>query len=44
VLVSLFVKQAELLLGQIRFETQSRKLRAARDLLLPRLMSGASSV
>ena len=44
-LVSLFAEQAELLLKQIRvLKQQNQKLRAARDLLLPRLMSGEVAV
>jgi type I restriction enzyme S subunit len=40
-LVSLFAEQAEMLLKQIRvLKQQNQKLRVARDLLLPRLMSG----
>ena len=40
-LVSLFAEQAEMLLKQIRvLKQQTQKLRVARDLLLPRLMSG----
>ncbi|MBI3371108.1 MAG: hypothetical protein HY017_05010 [Betaproteobacteria bacterium] len=40
-LVSAFDEQATQLLKQIRvLKQQNRQLRAARDLLLPRLMSG----
>jgi type I restriction enzyme S subunit len=44
-LVSLFEEQAALLLGQIRvLKQQNEKLRVARDLLLPKLMSGEIAV
>jgi type I restriction enzyme S subunit len=44
-LVSLFADQVEPLLKQIRvLKQQTQKLRAARDLLLPRLMSGEITV
>jgi len=44
-LVSLFVEQVDVLLRQIRvLKQQTQKLRAARDLLLPRLMSGQITV
>jgi len=44
-LVSLFAEQAEMLLKQIRvLKQQNQRLRAGRDLLLPRLMSGEIAV
>jgi type I restriction enzyme, S subunit len=44
-LVSLFVEQADVLLRQFRaLKQQTQKLRAARDLLLPPLMSGQITV
>ena len=44
-LVSLFAEQAELMLKHIRvLKQQNQKLRDARDLLLPRLMSGEIAV
>lgn len=43
--VAEFDKQVSLFLGQIRIlKIQNQKLRAARDLLLPRLMSGEIEV
>ena len=44
-IVALFAEQAELILRQIRIlKQQNQKLGAARDLLLPRLMSGEIAV